>query len=520
MSENVKKILEKVEELKKRKELIKQGGGPEKIAKQHAEGRLTARERLEAFFDPGTFVEIDLFGRTLGREFGMDKVNIPADGVIIGYGLVDGRPVAAFAQDYTCLAGTMGEMHGRKIVKITKMAAEWGIPIVGFNESAGARLQEFLEVSRTYGEWFYYTSIYSGVIPQIAVMSGVVAGGQTYQPGLCDFIFMTKNSAAFIAGPPLVEAVTGEKVSVEELGGAQMHASVSGVCHVLAEDEIDCINKVKELLSYLPSNNRQKPPWVPTGDDPNRTCEALYEIVPPNPKIPYDMHNVIYEIVDNGRFFEIHRDYAKSMIVGFARFNGYSVGIIANNPMYLAGGIDVWAAEKAARFIRFCDAFNIPLVYLVSTPAYIVGSVQERLGMIFRGATLLHATSEATVPKITVIIGWAYAGAYIAMGSRYLNADVVFAWPTAEIGLVAAEGVVNVVYRKEIAAAPNPEEERKKREEEFRETFMKIYYPASYQHVDDVIDPKDTRIMIIRALETLKYKKQKLPWKKHNNMPL
>jgi acetyl-CoA carboxylase carboxyltransferase component len=351
-------------------------------------------------------------------------------------------------------------------------------------------------------------------------MMGVVAGGQSYQPGLSDFVFMTKDSATFIAGPPLVEAVIGEKISSEDLGGAEMHASVSGVCHVVAEDEVECINKVRELLAYLPSNNRQKPPRVDTGDDPNRTCERLYEVVPPKPKKPYDMHEIIREIVDNGTFFEIHRDYAKSMIVGLARFNGYTTGIVANNPMHLAGGIDVYAAEKAARFIRFCDSFNIPLVYLVSTPAYIVGSVQERAGMIFRGATLLHATSEATVPKVTVILGWAYAGAYIAMGSRYLSADVVFAWPTAEIGLVAAEGVVNVIYRKEIAAAANPEEERKKREEEFKETFMKVYYPASYQHIDDVIDPKDTRIAIIRAMENLKFKSQKLPWKKHGNMPL
>ena len=520
MSENTKKAIEKVEELQKRRKIIELGGGQERIDKQHAAGRLTARERLETFFDPGSFGEIDAFGRTMGRELGMDKVNLPSDGVIIGTGTVYGRSVAAMAQDYTCIAGTMGEMHGKKIVKITKLAAEWKIPIVGFNESAGARLQEFLEVSKQYGEWFYYTSIYSGVIPQIAVMNGIVAGGQSYQPGLSDFIFMTKDSSTFIAGPPLVEAMTGEKVSTADLGGAKMHSSESGVCHVVAEDEVDCINKVKELLAFLPLNNKQKPPWQETGDDPNRICDTLYNIVPPNPKTPYDMHDVISEIVDNGFFFEIHKDYAKSMVVGLTRFNGYTTGIIANNPQFLAGGIDVWAAEKAARFIRFCDAFNIPLVYLVSTPAYIIGSVQEKLGMIFRGASLLHATSEATVPRITIILGWAYAGAYIAMNSKYMGADLVYAWPTAEIGLVAAEGVVNVVYRKEIAAAANPEEERKKREEAFKDTFMKIYYPASYQHIDDVIDPKDTRKIIIKSFELLKHKDQKLPWKKHGNMPL
>ena len=520
LSKNNSKIAEKINDLEIRKEEISLGGGIDKIERQHKAGRLTARERLDLFFDPGTFVELDSFGKSLGKDFGVDKMNLPGDGVIIGYGKVDGRSVAAMAQDYTSLAGTMGEMHGRKIVKITKLAGKWKIPIVGFNESAGARLQEFLEISRTYGEWFYYTSIHSGTIPQIAVMSGVVAGGQSYQPGLSDFIFMTKDSSAFIAGPPLVEAVTGEKVTSEELGGAQMHSNVSGVCHVVTEDDVDAINGVKNLLSFLPSNYSQKPLRMEGGDDPYRTCESLYDVIPENPKIPYDMHDVITELVDNGEIFEIHRDYAKSMIVGLARFDGYSTGIIANNPKYLAGAIDVCAAEKAARFIRFCDAFNIPLLYLTSTPAYVVGSVQEKLGMIYRGATLLHATSEATVPKVTVITGWAYAGAYIAMGSQYLGSDVVYAWPNAEIGLVASEGVINVIYRKEIAAAKDPKAERKRREEEFRAKYMKIYYPASYQHVDDIIDPKDTRLMIIKALEALQNKDQKLPPKKHGNMPL
>ena len=520
MDENVKKILEKVEELKRRKAEIMLGGGADKIEARHKQGRLTARERLDRFFDPGTFVEFDAFGRTIGREFGMDKVNLPADGVIVGYGKVGGRHMAAVAQDFTCMGGTMGEMHGNKIVKMTKFAAQWGMPMICFHESGGARLQEFLAISRTYGEWFYLTSIYSGVIPQLAVMIGPVAGGQSYQPGLSDFIFMTRDSVTFIAGPALVESVLGEKISAEELGGTRIHSTVSGVCHVVAEDEMDCLNKVKELMTYLPQNNREKPPRIETGDDPSRTSERLYEIVPPDPKLPFDMHLVIDEIVDNGAFFEIHRNYAPNMIVGFARFNGYSTGIIANNPLYTAGSITTEAAEKAARFIRFCDAFNIPLVYLVNTPAYLVGSQQERQGMIFRGATLLYATSEATVPKVTVEIGWAYAGAYIAMGSRYLGADMVFAWPSAEIGLVAAEGVVNVIAQKEIAKAQNPQEERRKREEEFRKTYMSIYYPASYQHIDDIIDPKETRPMIIKALEALQNKRQELPWKKHGNMPL
>lgn len=520
MNEGAKRVREQVEELKRRKQQAALGGGQDRIDQQHKAGKLTARERLGRFFDPGTFVEIDAFGRTLGKEFGMDKVNVPADGVVTGYGKVNGRHVAAIAQDFTCIAGTMGEMHGKKIVKMTEMAAKWGMPMVGFHDSAGARLQEFLAVSRTYGEWFHRTVIYSGVIPQIAAMTGIVAGGQSYQPGLCDFIFMTKDAAAFIAGPPLVEAVIGEKISAEELGGAKMHSTVSGVCHYVAENDLDCIDRIKELLSYLPQNCREKPPRMSSGDDPNRASDKIYEIVPADPKIPHDMHRIITEVVDDGKFFEIHKNYALSMIVGFARFSGYSVGIVANNPMHMAGAITVYAAEKAARFIRFCDAFSVPIVYLTSTPGYLVGSQQERLGMIYRGATLLHATAEATVPKINVITGWAYAGAYVAMGSRYLDADIVYAWPTAEIGLVAAEGVVNVIFRKEISSAADPLAERKKREQEFRDTYMSIYYPASYQHIDDIIDPKETRPMIIKALEALQGKQQELPWKKHGNMPL
>ncbi len=520
MEVSTNRLREKVEKLKQAREQIKLGGGSDRVKQLHDKGELTARERLDRFFDPGTFVELDAFARPLGREFGMDRVQIPADGVIIGYGKVNGRKVAAFAQDFTCIAGTMGEMHGKKIVKITEIGRDWAIPVVGFHESGGARLQEFLAISREYGNLFYLNSTCSGVIPQISAMLGTVAGGQTYSPGLTDFIFMTRDGAAFIAGPPLVETLLGEKISVEDLGGASMHSTISGVCHVVAEDDADCIDKMKTLLGYLPQNNKQKPPRVETGDDPNRVSEKLYDVVPTNSRVPYDMHNVINEIVDNGEFFEIHAGYATNMIVGLARFSGYSVGIVANNPERLAGSITVDAAEKAARFIRFCDAFNIPLLYLVSTPAYLIGSQQEKLGMIYRGATLLYATSEATVPKITVVIGWSYAGAHIAMGSKYLRADQVFAWPTAEIGLVAAEGVVNVIYRKEIAAAKDPEEERRKRVEEFSKTYMNIYYAASFQHVDDVIDPKETRPVIIKALDTLQDKKVELPWKKHGNMPL
>lgn len=520
MTERHEAMARKVDELTRLQAEVKLAGGKDKIEKQHQAGHLTARERLDHFFDPGTFIELDMFAKPLGREFGMDKVSAPADGVIIGYGKVNGRQVAAFAQDYTVITGTMGEMHGKKIAKITEMAGQWGMPIVGFHESAGARLQEFLAVSREYGNLFYLNSIYSGVVPQISGMLGVVAGGQTYSPGLTDFIFMTQDGAAFIAGPPLVESVIGEKISVEELGGARMHASVSGVCHVVAKDDRAALDGIKDLLSYMPQNCREKPTRVASNDSPQRTSEKLLEIVGGGARVPYDMHQILQEIVDNGKFFEIHKDFAKSMIVGFARLDGNSVGIIANNPMFMAGAITTKAAEKAARFIRFCDAFNIPVIFVVSTPAYLVGSQQEKEGMIYRGASLLYAVSEATVPKITVIVGKAFAGAYIAMGSKYLGTDVVYAWPSAEIGLVAAEGTVNVIYRKEIAAATNPADERKKREEQFRNTYMSVYYPASFQHIDGIIDPRQTRSVLINTLEALQNKKQDLPWRKHGNMPL
>ncbi|MDP6510919.1 MAG: acyl-CoA carboxylase subunit beta [Dehalococcoidia bacterium] len=517
---NPEQMMAKVDIVKRRRAEIELMGGEARVEAQHKAGRLTARERMELFFDPGTFIEIDAFARCTGRDFGMDKVNPAADGVITGYGQVSGRVVAAFAQDFTCIGGTMGEMHGKKIAKITEMAGDWGVPCIGFHESGGARLQEFLAVSREYGNLFYLNSIYSGVIPQISAMCGVVAGGQTYSPGLTDFVFMTRNGAAFIAGPALVQAVVGEEIGVDDLGGTKLHSTVSGVCHVVAEDDNDCVEKIKDLLSYLPSNNREKPPRIKSEDSPDRTNEKLYQIVPASSTTPYDMHKVIYEITDGGRFFEIHKGYARSMVIGMARFDGQSVGIVANNPSVQAGAITTKAAEKAARFIRFCDAFSIPIVYLVATPAYLIGSEMEREGMIFRGATLLYATSEATVPQITINIGWAYAGAFIAMGSKYLKSDVVYAWPTAEIGLVAAEGVVNVVFRKEIAQVEDKEAERKKREEEFRNTFMDIMYPASYQHVDDIIDPKDTRRRIVQSLKVLEKKKVELPWKKHGNTPL
>jgi acetyl-CoA carboxylase carboxyltransferase component len=510
----------KIQELRQRKEEIKQQGGAKAIAKMHEQGMLTARERIEGLFDPGSFVELDIFVKHHCTFFGMDKREIPAEGVITGYGKINGRLAFAYSQDFTALGGAYGEMHGYKICKVMDLAAESGAPIVGLCHSGGLRLHEVMGPMKTFAYLFYRNSIYSGVVPQISAIMGSVAGGQSYSPGLTDFIVMTKKSAMYIAGPAFVETQLGEKSTEEELGGAIMHAHVSGVCHVLTENDEDCLAKIKELLSYLPSSNREKPPFTDTGDDPNRMDEELNTILPDSSKKPYDMHKIINRIVDNGKLFEIHKDWARSMIVGFARLGGYSVGIVASQPMFLAGSIDVWAAEKASRFIRFCDAFNIPIIYLQDTPAYLIGREQESLGMIYRGATLLHATSEATVPQITVLIRKAYAGAYIAMGSKHLGTDQVFAWPSAEVCTVAPETTASVIFRKEIASAEHPEERRQQLLKEFHDKFVNPYHVAELQHIDDVIEPKETRPRVISALRMLKDKKKELPWRKHGNMPL
>ncbi len=527
------KILEKVRELEERRAKLMLGGGPKAIEKQHKAGKLTARERIDKFFDPGTFMEIDLFAKTLGREFGMDKVDLPGDGIIIGYGKVNGRHVAAFFADYTCMAGTFGEMHARKMNKMFEFAINKKMPIVGVNDCAGARLQENMGPLSQYGRLFYLNSIGSGVVPQISLLHGYVAGGQAYSPGLMDFLFMVKDMGyTFIAGPPLVKAMTGEDVSADELGGYKIHSTVSGVCHVVCEDEEDSFTKCKKLLSYLPSSNLEDPPWEDTGDPVDRTCEEVYDIIPADRNRPYDMKKIIKAIVDNGEFFEIHKDYHPEMVVCFARLGGHSVGIVANNPMYFGGTIRTQAAEKAARFKRFCDAFNIPIINLIDTPAYMIGTQQEKLGIIYRGAKLLYATSCATVPHISVYIGKAYAGGYLTMGSKDFDVDFVYAWPTADIGLVGPKGTVNVLFRKEIQAAgkaaeergEDPKkamaEERAKREKEFADTYMSVYYPAGLQHIDDIIDPKDTRKILIRSLEALANKVKELPWRKHGNIPL
>ncbi len=526
-------IKQRVAELEEKKAELR-AGGPEKARKRQKEaGKMLVRERLEAFLDPDSFLEIDLFAKGLGREFGADKFNLPADGIVTGVGKVNGREVAVFAADYTCMAGTFGEMHGRKMNKMFEFALKHQIPIVGINDCAGARLQENMGPLSQYGRLFYLNSIASGVIPQISLLHGPVAGGQAYSPGLMDFLFMVKDMGyTFIAGPPLVEAMTGEKSTPDELGGWEVHAKVSGVCHVVAEDELDSFRKARKLLSYLPQNCHEQPPFEDTGDPVDRESEKLYEIIPARREMPYDMHKILREIVDNGELFEIHKYYHPNMICAFARLGGHTVGIVANNPLHKAGAITTQAAEKAARFKLFCDAFNIPILNVVDTPAYMIGKEQERLGIIYRGAKLLYATSCATVPQITLYVGKAYAGGYLTMGSKDFDVDYVFAWPTAEIGLVGPKGTVNVVGRKAIKAAGDEAEargedrakaeaaKRRELEEEFRKTYLSVYYPAGLQHIDDIIDPKKTRPVLIRAFESIRGKRKELPWRKHGNIPL
>jgi len=518
------KVMQQIQELARRRAVIEKGGGDKAVESQHGRGKWTARERIAYFFDPGTFQEMDVFAKHIGREFGMAEKDVPADGIIIGCGKVDGRPIAAFAEDFTCMGGTFGERHGRKMNKLIEFGMRNGMPVVGLNDSGGARLQENMGPLSEYGRLFYLNSIASGVVPQIAVLLGPVAGGQAYSPGLNDFLIMARNAAVtFIAGPPLVKAVTGEEIDAQSLGGPDVHSQISGTCHLVCEDDKDALDKTRDLLSYLPSSNRAPVPRVDLGDDPERRCDGVYGIIPEGRDTAYDMHDIIREIVDAGRFFEIHRDFARSMIACFARLDGRTVGIYANNPMFLGGAIDVPAAEKAARFIRFCDAFGIPVLSLVDTPAYLIGSTQEKLGIIYKGAKLLHAISEATVPQITVYIGKAYAGGYLAMGSKDFRVDFAYAWPTAAIALVGPKGTVNVIYQKDLQAVQDNAEREKMRaakEQEFIDTYMNVYYPAGLQHLDDIIDPADTRRVLVKAFDSLKDKKTDLPWRKHGNIPL
>ncbi len=506
-------IQEKIQDLKARQEKVKLGGGAKRINKQHASGKLTARERIEKLLDPGTFVELDQFVHHRCTNFGMEKEEAPGEGVVTGYGSVDGRLVYVFAQDFTVIGGSLGEMHAAKIVKVQELAIKMGAPLIGMNDSGGARIQEAVDALSGYGKIFYRNTLASGVIPQISIIMGPCAGGAVYSPALTDFIYMVKNtSQMFITGPQVIKATTSEEVSAEQLGGAMTHNTVSGVAHFAAENDDDCMRQVRYLLSFLPSNNMDEVPTVETGDDPNRIDLDLNNIIPDNPNMPYNMKDVIAKIVDKGEFYEVHQHYAKNIITCFARFDGKTVGIIANQPSVMAGCLDVNASDKAARFIRFCDAFSIPLVNLVDVPGFLPGTDQEYGGIIRHGAKMLYAYSEATVPKVTVITRKAYGGAYIAMCSQHLGGDQVFAWPSAEIAVMGPAGAANIIFKGDPDA--------KAKTDQYVDNFATPYKAAERGYVDVVIEPAETRPRIITALNMLASKREVRPAKKHGNIPL
>jgi len=507
--------------IEKLKERARLGGGPEAIKKQHAKGKLTARERLDLLLDEDSFIELSMLALSRCTEFGMAEKRVPGDGVVVGLGEINGRKVAVYAQDFTVIGGSVGEMHAMKIVQLYDLALKLGIPVIGLNDSGGARIQEGVDSLKGYGEIFYRNVLASGVIPQIVSIMGPCAGGAVYSPALADFIIMTKKSFMFITGPRVVKAATGEEVTFEELGGADIHTSVSGVAHLLAEDDEDAISLIKTLLSYLPSNNMEDPPIEPTEDDPEREDYELDNIVPQDPREPYDMYEIINRVVDRDTFFEIHGNFAKNAIVGFARLNGRTVGIVANQPLIYAGCLDINSSDKIARFILFCDSFNIPIITFVDTPGFLPGIDQEHGGVIRHGAKIIYAYSLATVPKITVIVRKAYGGAYIAMSSKHLRADVVVAWPTAEIAVMGPEAAVEIIYKRELAKAENPQEMLLKFTKEYREKITTPAVAAFRGYIDDIIPPHTTRPFLIKTLEMLLTKRPyiKLP-KKHGIPPM
>ncbi len=517
----MKTVAQKIQELKEKEAKIKAMGGPKAIEKQHQSGKLTARERLDLFFDPGTFRETDLFVTHRCVNFGMEKIDIPADGVITGYGRVNGRPVFAFSQDFTSRAGSLGEMHSKKICKVMDLALKAGVPFVGFNDSGGARIQEGVDSLSGYGQIFYRNAIASGVIPQISAIMGPTAGGAVYSPAMTDFVFMVKNTSyMFITGPDVIKSVTGEEITFEDLGGALAHNMKSGVAQFACESDEDAIEQIKRLLSFLPNNNMEDPPLSPCADPGNREDPALDSIVPDSPRASYDIKDVIRAVVDEGDFFESHALFAQNMVVGFARLNGRPIGIIANQPKVLAGCLDVDAADKATRFIRFCDAFNVPLLTIADVPGYLPGSDQEWRGIIRHGAKLLWCYSEATVPKLTLITRKDYGGSYLAMCSRDLGADMVIAWPTAEIAVMGAEGAANVIFRKEIKEAADPAAKRQEIIDNYENLLYNPYIAASRGFVDQVILPRETRPRLIEAFEIMCTKRETLPAKKHGNIPV
>jgi propionyl-CoA carboxylase beta chain len=512
---------DKLKDLRKRKSAALLGGGKQRIDDQHKKGKLTARERIDLLIDEGTFEEIGMLVQHRSYDFGMENQKYLGDGVITGHGKINGREVFVYSQDFTVFGGSLSEAHAEKICKIMEMALKVGIPLIGLNDSGGARIQEGVVSLGGYADIFLRNTMASGVIPQISAVMGPCAGGAVYSPAITDFVFMVKNTSyMFVTGPNVVKTVTHEEVSSEELGGAITHATKSGVAHFACESEMECIDRIKTLLTFLPSNNMDDPPTHDSEDSIQRMDDQLNSIVPENPNKPYDMKQIIHSVVDDGEFFEVHEHYAENIIVGFARMDGRSVGVVANQPSVLAGVLDNDASVKGARFVRFCDAFNIPLLVFEDVPGFLPGTAQEWGGIIKNGAKLLYAFCEATVPKITVITRKAYGGAYDVMNSKHIRGDMNFGWPTAEIAVMGPKGAVEIIFKKEIEKAEDKEEAVKQKENEFREKFANPYIAAERGYLDDVIEPKETRVRVIRAFQMLETKVDRNPKKKHGNIPL
>ena len=511
----------RIERLQEMRAQAKLGGGQARIDRQHAKGKLTARERIEQLLDPGTFRELDMFvaHRTVG--FGMEEQKYLSDSVVTGWGKIDGRVVYVFSQDFTVFGGSLGEVHAEKVCKVMDLAIKNGAPVIGLNDSGGARIQEGVVSLAAYAYVFLRNVLASGVVPQISAIMGPCAGGAVYSPAMTDFILMVKETSFMhITGPDVIRTVTREEVTSEELGGAMVHNQKSGVAHFAAEDEEDGFYQIRKLLSYLPQNNMEDPPFVPTDDPSDRSDEELDTLVPENPNKPYDMKDVIRRVVDDGDFFEVQAHWAQNIIVGFARLGGFSVGIVAQQPMILAGVLDIDSSTKAARFVRFCDCFNIPIITFEDVPGFLPGVTQEHGGIIRNGAKLLYAYCEATVPKITIITRKAYGGAYDVMSSKHIRGDLSYAWPSAEIAVMGPEGAVNIIFRKQIAEAADPEAERTRLVQEYRDTFANPYVAAARGYIDDVIEPHQTRSRLVEALQMLRNKRDTNPPKKHGNIPL
>ncbi|WP_446776868.1 acyl-CoA carboxylase subunit beta [Macellibacteroides fermentans] len=513
--------LEKVKELIQLREKARIGGGEKRIESQHKKGKYTARERIAMLLDEGSFEEFDMFVQHRCTNFGIDATKFLGDGVVTGYGTIDGRLVYVYAQDFTVFGGALSESLAMKICKVMDQAMKMGAPVIGLNDSGGARIQEGVNALAGYAEIFQRNILASGVVPQISGIFGPCAGGAVYSPALTDFNIMTRGTSyMFLTGPKVVKSVTGEDVTQEQLGGASVHTTKSGVAHFAVDNEEEGLKLIRQLISYMPQNNLEEAPLMECNDPIDRLDDALNDIIPDEPNKPYDMYEVIGTIIDNGEFLEVHKDYAQNIIVGFARFNGQSVGVIANQPKIMAGCLDSNASRKAARFVRFCDAFNIPLVTLVDVPGFLPGTGQEYNGVILHGAKLLYAYGEATVPKVTVTLRKSYGGAYCVMSSKHLRGDMNYAWPTAEIAVMGPSGAVEVIFSKEVASAEDPAKAQIEKEEEYKKAFANPYNAAQYGYIDDVIEPRNTRFRIIRALQQLQTKKLTNPAKKHDNLPL